>query len=437
MSELKSLVVDDDFVCRSKMSAILNGIGNSTQAENGNSALSRFVAALKAEVPFQFVTLDVDMPDMRGPEVLAELRALERRYCLAEQERAKIVMVTSHSDRKEVINAIKAGCDDYLLKPFTGASIKEKLIELGLIAPSDERSEGEESDAAENLMTPEQALKISMERLKKGELELPKQSETYNQLKDLMASGADINQIAELLKTDLVVTAKLIKLSNSTYYRGLRPCKSLVDAINRLGLQVTEQQVNAICMKPQFDMLSDGARQSAEACWRDAINVAVSCEQLARVCDVNFALDPFTMGLIHNTGKMLILRLFDELSQQRPMTDEDKLQLEAAFEDYQGMFGATVLKSWGFPIGYQQLARQQQGLKYIDQGLAASPELHLLFVAKRALIAIREGVTEKGAKTLSSLPFCQQHGMSELALFEVMGKLVEVLPELRQVYCSE
>ncbi|RCU50031.1 response regulator [Corallincola holothuriorum] len=417
------------------MSAILGTFGTAVQAENGNSALSRFVAALKADVPFDFVTLDIDMPDMRGLDVLSELRALERRYGIEEKARAHIVMVTSYSDRNEVIKAIKSGCNDYLLKPFTGPAIKEKLAQFGLLV--EPMADADPAQAAAAVITPQQALKISMERLKKGELDLPRQSDTYNALKSLMAKGADISQIAELLKTDIVVTAKLIKLANSSYYRGLRPCKSLTDAINRLGLKVTEQQVNAICMTPSFDMACEQAKQSAKLSWQQSISTAYCCEQVASACAMPFALDPFTIGLVHNTGKLLILRLFDELRQQNPITESELLELEKSFEDYQGLFGASVLKSWGFPIGYQQLAKQQQGLKYIDKGLAASPELHLLHVAQRLCIAVGQGDMESGAESLSQLPFCQQHGLSAQVLFELMGSLVESLPELRRVYCED
>ncbi len=124
------LVVDDDSVGRQKMQKILEKVGTCVSAENGFEALGLFQEAQSREEPFDLVTLDVEMPEMDGSEVLFNLREVEERFQVPAQRRVKVLMVTSHSDKNTVVTCIQAGCDDYIVKPFNPTSVMIKLWHL-------------------------------------------------------------------------------------------------------------------------------------------------------------------------------------------------------------------------------------------------------------------------------------------------------------------
>ena len=124
---MKILVVDDELVSRKKLQKILSSLGECGAVEGGKAAISAFGKALKENDPFDLVTLDIVMPEMDGTEALVELRELEKEAGVPEEEKAVIMMVTSHGDKNNIVTSISAGCDDYIVKPFHKGTIFNKL----------------------------------------------------------------------------------------------------------------------------------------------------------------------------------------------------------------------------------------------------------------------------------------------------------------------
>ncbi len=129
---MKILIVDDERVSRKKMEKIMQRYGACHAVDRGTAAIKAYTEGLLGDEPFGVVTLDVLMPDMDGPEVLAMIRSVERKNGIPRGERAKILMVTSHSDQATVMASIEAGCDDYIKKPFTLERVTQKLKQMGV-----------------------------------------------------------------------------------------------------------------------------------------------------------------------------------------------------------------------------------------------------------------------------------------------------------------
>lgn len=130
---MRILVVDDEMVSRKKMAKILSSVGNIKEAETGSQALTLFKDALDRGEPFELISLDVGLPDMNGTDILVELRDAEAQASLPGYRPVKVLMVTAHSDRDTVITSIQAGCDEYVVKPFTPDLVSRKLIKMGLL----------------------------------------------------------------------------------------------------------------------------------------------------------------------------------------------------------------------------------------------------------------------------------------------------------------
>ena len=103
----KVLIVDDAPVVRLLLKSILekNGFEVVAEAGNGNEALDRY----KDSSP-DVVTMDITMPEANGIEGV--------KMILAHDPNAKIVMITAIDQRKYLLEAIKAGAADYIVKPF-------------------------------------------------------------------------------------------------------------------------------------------------------------------------------------------------------------------------------------------------------------------------------------------------------------------------------
>lgn len=120
---MRALVVDDSRAMRKILTRILSGMGiEVTDAENGQVALDR----LKENGGIDLCLVDWNMPVMDGYEFICQVRA-DSSY-----ENMKILMVTTESEIEQMVKALEAGANDYVMKPFTTEVISDKLNLLGI-----------------------------------------------------------------------------------------------------------------------------------------------------------------------------------------------------------------------------------------------------------------------------------------------------------------
>jgi len=120
---LLCLVVDDSRVIRRVAMDILKGLGFAVaEAEHGLAA----VAFCRTRVP-DFVLLDWNMPEMDGISCLRALRAM------ALVPRPAVVMCTTENGLSKIREALDAGADEYIMKPYDRDVLLDKLEQLGLM----------------------------------------------------------------------------------------------------------------------------------------------------------------------------------------------------------------------------------------------------------------------------------------------------------------
>ncbi len=115
------LVVDDFSTMRRNVRNLQKELGfvNVQEAEDGVEALKK----LRADT-FDFVVSDWNMPNMTGIELLKEIRADAKLKTLP------VLMVTAEAKRENIIEAAQAGASGYVVKPFTAATLDEKLKKI-------------------------------------------------------------------------------------------------------------------------------------------------------------------------------------------------------------------------------------------------------------------------------------------------------------------
>ncbi|MDB2386245.1 chemotaxis response regulator CheY [Shewanella sp.] len=118
---MKILVVDDFSTMRRIIKNLLRDLGfnNTQEADDGSTALPMLQ---KGE--FDFVVTDWNMPGMQGIDLLKAIRADDSLKHLP------VLMVTAEAKREQIIAAAQAGVNGYVVKPFTAATLKEKLDKI-------------------------------------------------------------------------------------------------------------------------------------------------------------------------------------------------------------------------------------------------------------------------------------------------------------------
>lgn len=125
--KIKVLVVDDFPTMRRIIKNLLKQLGfeNIEEAENGEDAYRKLKSG-----DFGLVVSDWNMPVMEGIELLKKVRSDPQLKDIP------FLMVTAEAEKEKVIEAIKAGVDNYIVKPFTGEVLKEKLEKIAQKKPS-------------------------------------------------------------------------------------------------------------------------------------------------------------------------------------------------------------------------------------------------------------------------------------------------------------
>jgi two-component system chemotaxis response regulator CheY len=130
---MKTLLVDDDFVCRLLLQELLKKYGPCHIAVNGKEAVEAVRAAQDAGEPYDLICLDIMMPEMDGQQALKEIRALEESRGVRSPSWARIVMTTAASDSSSVLTAMREQCDYFLTKPIRKEVLLDKLRTMALI----------------------------------------------------------------------------------------------------------------------------------------------------------------------------------------------------------------------------------------------------------------------------------------------------------------
>ena len=123
MREIKALIVDDSSVMRKIVERALRQAGVQLSVVLEASSGAEGLQVLRCE-KVQLILSDINMPLMDGLEFLRTLRAQK----LAEG--VPVVMITTESSEEHVLQAIAAGAQGYLRKPFTADQVKERVLPL-------------------------------------------------------------------------------------------------------------------------------------------------------------------------------------------------------------------------------------------------------------------------------------------------------------------
>lgn len=115
------LVVDDFPTMRRIIRSLLKELGftNVDEAEDGQEALSKL-----RNGKFEFVVSDWNMPNLDGLEMLKQIRED------AALKELPVLMVTAEAKKDNIIAAAQAGANGYVVKPFTAATLEEKLEKI-------------------------------------------------------------------------------------------------------------------------------------------------------------------------------------------------------------------------------------------------------------------------------------------------------------------
>lgn len=434
-NRIKTLVVDDELVSRKKIQKIMDTLGECEAVEGGRDAIAAFTKALENGVPFDLITLDIALPDMDGTEVLYEIREIEKGENTPAEKQVKILIVTARSDKDSIITCIQAGCDDYIVKPFNREMVIKKLEKI-MSGQRISVADIEDIQASPSEVKPQEGKSKIIEeiifRFKRGEINLPSLPKINIKFNEMINKGANLQEIADLLKQDMAISFKLISVSNSVYYRGVVENKTLGQAISRLGLNTAKRYVDAISTRALYTTKNKKYAELIEKLWEHSLSCAYASQIVSESLKLRLQDDVFTVGLLHDIGKLVLLQVIGEVEIKAKLEKEiDKIELFDTLDTHHNKFSFALLKKWGFSTGFTKTALYHNNLQEADH---ISQELLVVHFANLLVKSMGYDLKEKAEIDVEGAESTRQLRLDSTIVDEVKDQVNERMEEMREYF---
>ncbi len=188
--------------------------------------------------------------------------------------------------------------------------------------------------------------------------------EVYIKLQQLISTDDySLNEIAEVISFDPAVTARLLRMVNSSFFGLASKIDTIGHAINYLGAQQVHDLVLSTSIAQTFSDM-DNPAFNLHLFWQKSIYCAIAARELAVLCNVLDSERLFVTGLLHNIGHLMMRQSIPELIQQAeeqaliqqiPLYKSEQLLLGFDFS----MVGVELLKKWNLPESLTETIKLQ------------------------------------------------------------------------------
>jgi HD-like signal output (HDOD) protein len=347
-------------------------------------------------------------------------------------------MVTSFTDKNRVVSCIQSGCDDYIAKPFDLNTIGKKLSKLGISLRNNQpETKDSESSQANNSAHLIDSIVSALEGRK---INLPTLPKIHFKFRELIMQGAVSQRVADLLKKDVAISAELIRMSNSAYYRGVMVNKSLAQAISRLGAASTEQAVAELTGRDFFSMKTKKYRTLIERIWKHSIACAYASEITASLLNFKLAADPFSMGLLHDIGKLALLEIIANMERQGKFNGGiPTTKLIDTISGHHCIFGAKLLEKWKYADSYVKCASNHEDIgsdKDEEQEETPPQEILIVRFANMAAKSMGYSLEEKDYSDLDleDIKSADQLRLNSIKIAKLKEKLTEEMKGVLELF---
>jgi HD-like signal output (HDOD) protein len=329
MSDLKQILfVDDEPLVLQGLRRMLRPMRNEWEmnfVESGAAALD-FLAQHRVDV----VVTDMRMPGMNGAQLLNEV--------MKHHPQTIRLILSGHADQELILSCVGA-THQFLSKPCDPGALRTTI------------------SRATNLEAPlkNEALQKLIARME----HLPTIPSIYMEIVEKAQSpDADMEAIGEIIARDIGMTAKVLKLVNSSFFGLRREISSPAEAANYLGLDTVKSLVLSLNAFAQLDDARLGGF-SLTALWHHSLTAAVLAKQIINLENGGRKLadEAFTAGLLHDAGKAALAfnfpKDYNNILSQIPHQGHDETLLTAevvTFGADHANVGGYLLGLWGLPV---------------------------------------------------------------------------------------
>ena len=259
-----------------------------------------------------------------------------------------------------------------------------------------------------------------------GNLKLPSLPSVAHRIQQAFAEeSVNAESIGNIIHSDPAITAKLIMISNSAFYRGQAQIESLQQAIVRLGLETTRKWVMTYAVKELFQSKSPDMKAQMQNLWKHSQHVASLCRLMANRLQGFDVEQAQLAGLIHDLGEVAILQYAQE---NEELISNPELLMQAV-KKLRSQITGMLLNQWSFGPEFVTAGEECEDW-FRNPG--DEPDLcDLVLIAQyHALIGTPE---MKQLPPVQSLPAFAKLGMGDLDIEQIVEFLDQSRAEIEAI----
>jgi HD-like signal output (HDOD) protein len=263
-------------------------------------------------------------------------------------------------------------------------------------------------------------LDIINERLESDQTRLPAFSHTALQVqREVAKKDPDDRLIEKLVISDQALTAQVLRVANSAFYKGLVKVETVRSAIVRLGLNEVANIVLLVSQESNFRSRSSFLKEIMSQLWRHSVGCALGARWVARECGfTEMVQEVFFAGLLHDVGKVFVLTIIDDLLGDKAFRTTFKPSRALVFDVMSTLHthhGYSLMQRWNLPEPYCRVARDHHLESFDHKDFL----LAMVRLANLACNKIGMGLNPNATQLLASSPEADILGMSEVTLAQL------------------
>ena len=261
-------------------------------------------------------------------------------------------------------------------------------------------------------------LALIEQRLESGAVELPVfDGITLRIHRAMREQTLDADGICRLLQEDPVLAGEVLRVANSSFFRGLFEVRSLREASVRLGIKQLVAITVSVSQKRLYSASKGPFRSRLVLLWRHVSAVSACARWLAAQTGYKSLADEVAVaGLLHDVGKLSLLRIIEDIA----LEGRGKVRLtnelvNAVLDKMHCEHGARLLDLWELPETFKTIVRHQEDREFDDTNIS------LCIIRLSDKVCALEGVSDRPDRTLALETLHETHvlGLDDIDLAEL------------------
>ena len=239
--------------------------------------------------------------------------------------------------------------------------------------------------------------------------------------KEVAKEEPDGRLIEKLIVSDQSLTGEVLRVSNSSFYKGLTQVETVRDAIIRMGNIEVSNIVSMVALQHNFKSKNQAIHKIMEKLWRHSVGCAIGANWLARHTGLQaLAHETFIAGLLHDVGKLYVLKIIDDMKVSAEIKNlPSDTVIDEVMQQLHTDQGYAIMTHWNLPEKYCRVARDHHRAELDGNNLL----LIMVRLANQVCHKMGIGLVEDPSIVMMETPEAIQLQLSEVDLARLEVRL--------------